>query len=820
MAVAHGAELSGHGHGHADGHGGGHGPAATHQRSIWLRGSWVRAIWVSILFGTVVAAIAAFIRQRLGFEAVSGQSAHEVLLTFGLIFWAIGFTVGIGCFDYWWGYLIGSHTWEQEDHSAHGAYSWRDYFKVNTDHKVIGIQYLVLTFIFFLIGGALAEGVRAELATPGTQIVSPGTYNGLFSAHATLMIFLFIIPSFAGLANFVVPLMLGAQDMAFPRLNALSFWLLLPAGLIFLASFAVGPFDAGWTNYAPLSDKTGVGDTFFTIGVQFAGASSIATAVNFLVTIVTMRAPGMSFWRMPLLVWANLATSSLVVLGTPFIAGSQFMVLYDRIMHTHFFDPAGGGNVVLYQHIFWFYSHPAVYIMMLPGFGIISEVIAIHSRKPIFGYRLIAFSTVAIGVLGFTVWAHHMFVSGMAPWLRIPMMATTMLIAVPTGIKIFSWVATLWDGVIHLTTAMLFALGFIFTFVIGGLSGVFLAVIPVDINVSDTYFVVAHIHYVLFGGSVFTIYAGIYHWFPKMTGRMYDERLGRLHFWLTFIFFNATFMPMHWLGLQGMPRRVADYDPRFATLNFIISICAFLLGASTLVFLYNIIHSWARGPIAPANPWRALSLEWQVSSPPPIFNFDEPPQVVGGPYEFGVPGARHAIVTVHEPEPAFAGAAPATLTAPEATTGPSQGLLTSMRHILVVANQTVAGDELIDAVRSKAAGEPVRVTVICPQNDPSGEWVVDDREVAQATRARLDATLDRLRAAGIEATGQVVDRDPYTAVMDEVESDRPSEIIISTLPQTRSGWLRRDLVERVRHDAKIPVEHVVVDVGAKPAGGA
>ncbi len=790
----------------------GHGPVdSSPQRSLWFRGSWVRALWVSFAFGLTAAGIAALIRHLLGFSPTSGNSAHEVLATFGLTFWAIGFTVGIGCFDYWWGYLIGRPNWVQEDHSAHGAYSWRDYFKVNTDHKVIGVQYLVTTFIFFLIGGALAEGVRAELAQPGTQYVSPGTYNGLFSAHATLMIFLFIIPSFAGLANFVVPLMLGAQDMAFPRLNALSFWFLLPAGVIFLASFLVGPFNAGWTNYAPLSEHAALGNTFFTLGVQFAGASSIATAVNFLVTIVTMRAPGMSFWRMPLLVWANLATSSLVVLGTPFIAGSQFMVLYDRVMHTHFFDPSSGGNVVLYQHIFWFYSHPAVYIMMLPGFGIISEVISIHSRKPIFGYRLIAFSTVAIGVLGFTVWAHHMFVSGMAPWLRIPMMATTMLIAVPTGIKIFSWIATLWNGVIHLTTAMLFALGFLFTFVIGGLSGIFLAVLPVDINVSDTYFVVAHIHYVLFGGSVFTIYAGIYHWFPKMTGRMYDERLGRLHFWLTFVTFNATFLPMHWLGLKGMPRRVADYDPRFATLNMIISVFAFILGASTLVFLYNIIHSWARGPIASANPWRAMTLEWQVTSPPPIFNFDEQPQVVGGPYEYGVPGARHAIVTVHSPDQEFAG--PATAVLATASPREREAILSSMKHILVVANQTVAGERLIEALRRRAGEEQVRVTVICPQNDPSGEWVVDQSQVAAATRERLDATLAALHAAGVPATGQVVDRDPYTAVIDQMESsDPPAEIIISTLPQTRSGWLRRDLISRVRDDTRLPVEHVVVDV--------
>src|SRR5206468_8143938 len=346
-----------------------------------------------------------------------------------------------------------------------------------------------------------------------------------------------------------------------------------------MASFLVpgsGAFNTGWTAYAPLSTHAPLGQQFFTLGVQFAGTSSIMTALNFLVTIITMRAPGMTFWRMPLLVWANFTTSLLVVIATPFIAGSQFLVLLDRALHSDFFQANAGGDVIAYQHIFWFYSHPAVYIMMLPGFGIISEVITAKSRKPIFGYRMMALSLMAILVLGFTVWAHHMFVSGMFSWLRVPMMITTMLIAVPTGIKIFSWLATLWRGVIHLRTPMLFALGFITMFTLGGISGIMLAVIPVDIHVSDTYFVVAHIHYVLFGGSVFTIFAGIYHWFPKMTGRMYDETLGRIHFWLSFIFFNLTFGPMHLVGIDGMPRRVADYAHQYATLNALISISAFL----------------------------------------------------------------------------------------------------------------------------------------------------------------------------------------------------------------------------------------------------
>jgi cytochrome c oxidase subunit I len=355
-------------------------------------------------------------------------------------------------------------------------------------------------------------------------------------------------------------------------------------------------------------------------------------------------APGMTFWRMPLLVWANFTTSLLVVLATPFIAGSQFFALFDRVMGTDFFNVAEGGYVLGYQHIFWFYSHPAVYIMMLPGFGIVSEVISVFARKPIFGYRLMALSLMAILVLGFSVWAHHMFVAGMAPWLRVPMMVTTLLIAVPTGIKIFSWLATLWEGKLHFTTPMLWALGFVAMFTIGGLSGIFLGAVPIDIHTSDTYFVVAHIHYVLFGGSMFTIFAGIYYWYPKMTGRMYNETLGKLHFWMTFVAFNLTFFPMHLIGMQGMPRRVFDYADEFAGWNMFISLSSFVLGASSVVWLYNMIWSWMRGPLAPGNPWRSMTLEWQVSSPPPIFNFDEIPQVVGNPYEYGVPGARHAVM--------------------------------------------------------------------------------------------------------------------------------------------------------------------------------
>lgn len=518
------------------------------------------------------------------------------------------------------------------------GFNLRPYLTWNTDHKVIGIQYLVTTFIFFLIGGLLAMVIRTELIQPGMDLVSGTEYNRFMTNHGSLMIFLWVIPVLAGIGNYLLPLMIGAEDMAFPNLNALSFWLIPPAGLIMLASFFVGAADSGWTAYVPLSITAPDGQTLWAISVLILGFSSILGAINFITTTFTMRAEGMSFWRLPLFVWGLLATSVLVLTATPVLTSGLILIALDRLAGTLFFSVGAGGNPVLWQNIFWFYSHPAVYIMILPGMGIISEVISVFSRKPIFGYKMVALSSMAISILGLTVWAHHMFTSGMDPRLRVPYMITSMIIAVPTGVKIFSWMGTMWEGKIHFTTPMLFALGFISMFLIGGITGIFLASIPVDIHVHDTYFVVAHLHFVLFGGSVSAIYAGLYYWYPKITGRMYDERLGKIHFGLNFIGTNLAYLPMFMAGLLGMPRRVADFSSEFTSFNVLASAGGFLLGISTLPFLVNAIYSWVKGPAAGDNPWRALTLEWQTTSPPPKHNFKAKPAVEFGPYDYGEPG--------------------------------------------------------------------------------------------------------------------------------------------------------------------------------------
>jgi cytochrome c oxidase subunit 1 len=520
--------------------------------------------------------------------------------------------------------------------AAHGISPRRHPIAVwltTTDHKKIGIMYLVNSYLWFGVAGLLAVFIRAELAQPGTQYFGEERYNQLFTMHGTTMIFLFVIPMLAGFGNYIVPLQIGALDMAFPRVNALSFWMLPLAGLVLYSSYLLGgPADAGWTQYAPLSEGVGtqgnaIGIDLWIVALLLVGTSSILGAVNFITTIFNMRAPGMTMFRMPLFTWTMLVTSLLVLLATPVFTSALVMLLIDRNLGGSFFNPANGGIAVLWQNVFWFYSHPAVYVMVLPGMGIISDVLPVFSRKPLFGYKAFVFATAGIGALGFSVWAHHMFVTGqvLLPFFSI----MTFLIAVPTGVKFFNWIATLVKGQITFSTAMLFAIGFLTMFLIGGIDGVFLASPPVDFALTETYWVVAHIHYVLFGGSVFAVYAGFYYWFPKFSGRKLNEGLGKLHFWLQFIGFNLTFFSMHILGLLGMPRRIQDYPalPDWVGLNQLQTVGALIIALSTAPFLANVVMTLRRKDRDPEDPWEGNTLEWYTTSPPPAHNFDSLPEI-------------------------------------------------------------------------------------------------------------------------------------------------------------------------------------------------
>jgi cytochrome c oxidase subunit I len=549
------------------------------------------------------------------------------------------------------------------------------------DHKTIALQYLFACLFFLIIGGLLALGVRYQLAFPGTPVpvigkllprwlitdtgaIQPGGYNALFTMHATVMVFLVVMPLLVGVfGNFLIPLKIGAGDMAFPFFNALSFWLFLLSGFILLASFfAPNGFPAaGWTSYAPLSSHgsyngTQAGQSLWCVGLFVNGLASIAGAMNYITTVINMRAPGMKMFRLPLAVWALLVTAFLLLLAVPVLSAAAAMLFFDLNFGTSFFSASNYGQPLLWQHLFWFFGHPEVYILILPAMGLTSEILPVFSRKPIFGYKAMVFAMVAIGVLGFIVWGHHMFVSGMNLMLSSVFSFSTMVIAVPSAIKTFNWLGTVWRGSVRFTVPMCFALAFVSMFVIGGLSGIFMASTPVDLFIHHTYFVVAHIHYVLFGGSISAVFGAIYFWFPKMFGRMTNEFWGKVHFFLTFTFFNLTFFPMHNLGLNGMMRRIADptqYDHLRSQqpINVLITLSAFGLGLSTIPFFINFFYSIFKGPKAPRNPWNSTTLEWTVPSPPGHGNFDVTPTVYNGPYEYSVPGMEQDFLPQNQPVP-------------------------------------------------------------------------------------------------------------------------------------------------------------------------
>jgi cytochrome c oxidase subunit 1 len=567
----------------------------------------------------------------------------------------------------------------------------------STDHKIIGIQFLFSGLLFFVLGGLLALAVRWQLAWPWSRMpilsdamegqwktggqMPPEFYNKLFTMHASVMIFFVIIPLLTGaFGNFLIPLMIGARDMAFPKLNMFSYWFMWPAFVIILLSFTVegGAAEAGWTSYPLLAvfrwatPGSMNGQTLWLIAVLFVGISSMMGSINYITTILTMRAPGMKMFRMPMTVWAMLITAILQAFALPVLTSALIMQLFDRTMGTNFFTPVawsvanqpgpvGGGQTLLWQHLFWFYSHPAVYIMILPAMGMVSDIISTFSRKPLFGYKPMVLAIAGIAFLGFIVWGHHMFQSGMNPALGATFMLSTMMIALPSAIKVFNWIGTMWGGSIHFTAAMLNAIAFVAMFIIGGLSGIFMAATPVDVQIHDTYFIVGHIHYVLFGGSTFGIFAAIYYWYPKMFGRLMNERLGKIHFFLTFLFFNGTFFLMHIVGIHGHPRRIADPyvypyldKPGIHFMNEFMTVSALLLGASQLILVYNFVVSLAFGAKAGDNPWKANSLEWATTSPPAHYNFEKIPRVHHAPYEYSVPGVAEDYLPQTQPMPELA----------------------------------------------------------------------------------------------------------------------------------------------------------------------
>ncbi len=590
----------------------------------------VNGLVLSILGFAIGVGAVGGIRTSMGLESwwwadLSWSIGYPIAL--------VGWIAGVGGWRYW------ARGWFGLSEAPYETAGWRRYLDFNVDHKVIGIQYIVTFIVVFLLSGLTVLVVRLELMQPGMQIFTEDQYNAAMSFHGITMVAVAVAILLGGFGNYVVPLMIGARDMAFPKLNALSYWLTPPVAVLLLISVGMGGWDSGWTAYPPLSVVNKSGQVLFNLAVFTFGLVSILGGINFIATIVYERAPGLTWGRLPIFVWGAFTASMISFIFTQAFAAALLMVLFDRVLGTSFFDFRHKGSALLYEHVFWFYSHPAVYVMVLPGFAAVLEILAHFSRKPLFAYRWVVGAFLGIVALSGIVWAHHMFTSGMADYLHAPFLVLTEMISIPTGLIFLSGLGTIWAGRLWLRTPMLFALSVLFNFTIGGITGIFLADVPTDLHLHDTYFVVAHFHYTIVGGEIFALMAAIYYWFPKITGRMYNEALGKLHFWLMFIGFQLVFIPMFEVGVQGMNRRVADYPAAYQGLNTFISLSALLLGSSFVFFAWNLFFSWIRGPVAESNPWRARTLEWQTSSPPPIHNFDVDPVFTGFPYDYGEPRA-------------------------------------------------------------------------------------------------------------------------------------------------------------------------------------
>ncbi len=594
--------------------------------SALVRGLLGQAIGTALGFGFIT-----MIRSAVGLE-----NNPEPGTVFGAIIGVIGFLLGAGVLTDWIKWMFGKKT-PLRHGPIPGKPEWARYLHVDVNHKVIGIQYAITSVLVLLIGGIFALTFRLELSMPGMQFLTYESYNTLFSGHGIVMI-ASILLGVGAMTNYLVPLMIGASDMAFPRLNAFSYWITIPSAVLILSGMAIGGWDTGWVAYPPLSLVAPIGVQLFVLGFYMNGFSSIAGAINLLVTVATMRAKGMTPFRMPIFVWAAIATALIQATATQTVGVSLLMIVAQRTIGLNFFDPVGGGNPLLYQHLFWFYSHPVVYVFVLPGLGVISELLPVFSRKPLFGYKWIALSSLAIALVGFLVWAHHMFVAGLDASLRVLFMYATFLVAVPTGVKFFSWVATMWEGKLSFETPMLFVLGAISVFLIGGVTGPILGNIPTDLHLHDTYWVVGHFHATMFGGFIFPFFAALYYWYPKITGRMYKESLGKLHFWLMVPGFWVMSLTQMRIGLLGMRRRIADYDPALGieSSQVLITIAGLVIGWSVLIMVYNLVSSSRRKELAETNPWGSRSPEWQIPSPIPEFNYDVPFEVVGDPYDYGL----------------------------------------------------------------------------------------------------------------------------------------------------------------------------------------